>query len=56
MALPVFKNVRLPRGQDGEGTTHLMNLRSKNLFEVFNAAEICKYCSLYTFESKVTCF
>ncbi|KAI6228904.1 Kinetochore-associated protein 1-like protein [Aphelenchoides fujianensis] len=40
MTRPTFEGVRLPRGQDSEGTTQLMNLRSENLFEIFNAAEI----------------
>ena len=39
---PKFKLVDVPRNDNGggEGTTQLMNLRSKNLFEIYNAAEI----------------
>ncbi|KAI6189774.1 hypothetical protein M3Y97_00045100 [Aphelenchoides bicaudatus] len=38
---PVFKSVRLPHNdKNNEGTTQLINLRSENLFEVYNAAEI----------------
>lgn len=40
---PTFKSVQLPHAaSNGEGTTQLMNLRSKNLFEIYNAAEICR--------------
>ncbi|KAI6199909.1 Protein ROD-1 [Aphelenchoides besseyi] len=40
MNAPSFQTIRLPDGQDAEGTTVLMSLKSENLFEIYNAAEI----------------